>query len=73
MRCNFVETSELAHVELAGAASAPEAIRSHDLVLLDPSGKAEIIGSLDHEWHWATDAASGALPTSPATAPPPAN
>ncbi len=67
IRCNFVETSELAHVELVGAASAPEAIRSHDLVLLDSNGKAEVIGNLDEEWHWATDAASG---PSPAKAPP---
>ena len=57
MRCNFVETSELAHVELVGAAAVPEAIRWHDLVLLDPNGKAEIIANLDHEWHWTTDPA----------------
>ncbi|HEY2106096.1 MAG TPA: glycosyltransferase family 39 protein, partial [Candidatus Binataceae bacterium] len=54
MRCNFVETSELAHVELVGAAAVPEAIHWHDLVLLDPNGKAEIIGNLDQEWHWTT-------------------
>jgi 4-amino-4-deoxy-L-arabinose transferase-like glycosyltransferase len=55
MRCNFVETSELAHVELVGAAYVPEAIHWHDLVLLDSSGKAAVIGNLDHEWHWTTD------------------
>src|SRR5215469_4041375 len=55
MRCNFVETSELAHVELVGAESAPDAISSHDLVLLHSSGKAEVIGNLDREWHWSTD------------------
>ncbi len=54
-RCNFVETSELAHVELIGATNAPDAIRYHDLVLLDSSGNAEVIGNLDHEWHWAND------------------
>jgi|SRR5579875_1869670 4-amino-4-deoxy-L-arabinose transferase-like glycosyltransferase len=63
MRCNFVETSELAHVELVGAASAPAKIRSHDAVLLDASGKAQVIGNLDHEWHWTTDGASTAPPT----------
>ncbi|HEV3111861.1 MAG TPA: glycosyltransferase family 39 protein [Candidatus Binataceae bacterium] len=55
MRCNFVETSELAHVELVGAAAVPDAIHWHDLVLLDPNGKADVIGNLDHEWHWSTD------------------
>ncbi len=60
-----METSELAHVELVGATSAPEAIRSHDLVLLDSNGKAEVIGNLDHEWHWTTDGAP-AVGASPA-------
>lgn len=69
MRCNFVETSELAHVELVGAASAPEAIHSHDLVLLDSAGKAEVIGNLDHEWHWTT-AATATLPSLSAKASP---
>jgi hypothetical protein len=64
MRCNFVETSELAHVELVGAAAVPEAIHWHDLVLLDPNGKAEIIGNLDQEWHWTT----GIAPAKPAAA-----
>ena len=59
MRCNFVETSELAHVELVGAAAVPEAIHWHDLVLLDPGGKAEIIGNLDDEWHWSAEDAPG--------------
>ena len=54
-RCNFVETSELAHVELVGAATVPEVIRYHDLVLLESSGHAEVIGNLDHEWHWTRD------------------
>jgi 4-amino-4-deoxy-L-arabinose transferase-like glycosyltransferase len=63
MRCNFVETSELAHVELVGAATVPDAIRSHDLILLDPGGRAQVLGNLDHEWHWAHQ--------TPATAPPP--
>ena len=54
-RCNFVETSELEHVELVGAAFVPEAIRYHDLVLLESSGRAEVIGNLDHEWHWTRD------------------
>ncbi len=63
-RCNFVETSELAHVELVGAAAVPEAIRRHDLVLLDSNGKAEIIANLDHEWHWATDTLSAEHPVS---------
>lgn len=57
MRCNFVETSELAHVELVGAAAVPEAIHWHDLVLLDPNGKADILGNLEHEWHWAENPA----------------
>jgi len=57
MRVNFVETSELAHVELVGA-DVPDAISSHDLVLLDPSGRAIVVGSLDREWHWIADAAS---------------
>jgi 4-amino-4-deoxy-L-arabinose transferase-like glycosyltransferase len=56
MRCNFVETSELAHVELVGATSAPDSLRSHDLVLLNSDGNADVIGNLDHEWHWATEA-----------------
>jgi 4-amino-4-deoxy-L-arabinose transferase-like glycosyltransferase len=55
MLCNFVETSELAHVELVGASSVPDAIRSHDLVLLDSNGHADVIDNLDQEWHWATD------------------
>ena len=54
-RCTFVETSELAHVELVGAANVPEAIRFHDLVLLESSGHAEVIGNLDQEWHWTRD------------------
>ncbi len=55
MRCNFVESSELAHVELAGAEAAPDTIGSHDLVLLDSNGRAVVIGNLDHEWRWAMD------------------
>lgn len=54
-RCNFVETSELAHVELVGAASVPPTIRYHDLVLLDSSGRAQVIGNLGQEWHWTYD------------------
>ncbi len=55
LRCNFVETSELEHVELVGAAFVPDAIRYHDLVLLDSSGRAEVIANLDREWHWSRD------------------
>ncbi len=55
MRCNFVETSELEQVELVGAAFASDAVRYHDLVLLDSSGRAEVIGNLDREWHWTHD------------------
>ncbi len=61
MRCNFVETSELAHVELVGAAAVPDAIRSHDLILLDPGGRAQVLGNLDQEWHW-THETPAALP-----------
>ena len=63
-RCNFVETSELAHVELIGATNAPDAIRYHDLVLLDSSARAEVIGNLDHEWHWAQLTATIPSPSS---------
>jgi len=65
MGCNFVETSELAHVELVGATAAPEAIRSHDLVLLDSTGRAQIVGNLDDEWHWAAGAAPTEQPPAP--------
>jgi 4-amino-4-deoxy-L-arabinose transferase-like glycosyltransferase len=65
MRCDFVETSELAHVELIGATSAPDALRSHDLVLLDSNGNAEVIGNLDHEWHWASDYEDGSAQIPP--------
>lgn len=58
MRCNFVDTPELAHVELAGADDVPDPIHSQDLVLLDPSGKAQVVGNLDHEWHWVHDSIS---------------
>jgi 4-amino-4-deoxy-L-arabinose transferase-like glycosyltransferase len=64
MRCNFVETSELAHVELVGAAAVPQAIRSHDLILLDPSGRAQVVANLDHEWHWVHDSAAVPPPIS---------
>jgi 4-amino-4-deoxy-L-arabinose transferase-like glycosyltransferase len=52
MRCNFVETSELEQVELVGAAFASDGVRYHDLVMLDSSGRAEVVGNLDREWHW---------------------
>jgi 4-amino-4-deoxy-L-arabinose transferase-like glycosyltransferase len=55
MHCNFVETSELEHVELVGASSVPEALRLNDLVLLDSSGRARVIGNLSQEWHWAAE------------------
>jgi 4-amino-4-deoxy-L-arabinose transferase-like glycosyltransferase len=65
MRCNFVESSELAHVELVGAATTPDAIRSRDLVLLDSNGRAQVVGNLDEEWHWATDIKPGEMPVIP--------
>jgi 4-amino-4-deoxy-L-arabinose transferase-like glycosyltransferase len=67
MHCNFVETSELEHVELVGADYVPDAINYHDLILLDSSGRAEVIGNLDREWHWTRDYNS--LPYQPATLP----
>jgi len=50
MRCHFVETSELKHVELVGAEPVPRRIRFLDLVLLDSRGAATAVGNLDVEW-----------------------
>jgi hypothetical protein len=50
MRCHFVETSELKHIELVGAEPAPRHLKFLDLVLLDSRGAATAIGNLDSEW-----------------------
>ncbi len=50
MRCHFVETSELKHIELVGAEPAPRHLRFLDLVLLDSRGAATAIGNLAAEW-----------------------
>jgi len=50
MRCHFVETSELKHVELVGAESAPRHIKFLDLVLMDSNGSATAVGNLGREW-----------------------
>ncbi|MGD0073844.1 MAG: glycosyltransferase family 39 protein [Candidatus Binataceae bacterium] len=50
MRCHFVETSELKHIELVGAEPVPRHLRFLDLVLLDSRGAATSIGNLDTEW-----------------------
>jgi len=50
LRCHFVETSELKHIELVGAEPAPRHLRFLDLVLLDSRGAATAIGNLAVEW-----------------------
>ena len=55
MRCNFVETSELTHVELVGADFVPDRIQLHDLVLLDSTGRAQVVANFDDEWHWSRE------------------
>lgn len=50
MRCQFVDVAQLAHVELVGSGVAPEQVRYHDLILIDPVGQAHPVGNLDREW-----------------------
>jgi hypothetical protein len=51
LRCRFVETSELKHIELVGAEPAPRHLRFLDLVLLDSRGAATAVGNLEVEWN----------------------
>ena len=50
VRCHFVETSELKHVELVGAEPAPRHVKFLDLVFLDSNGSATAVGNLGTEW-----------------------
>lgn len=50
MHCNFVETSELQHIELRGTRGAPPRVRFHDLILVGRDGRAYSVANLDHEW-----------------------
>jgi len=50
MRCHFVETSELKHIELVGAETVPRHLKFLDLVLLDSRGRAIAVGNLESEW-----------------------
>lgn len=53
MHCQFVETSELQHIDLAGLQAKPSRVHPHDLFLHDHGKDVRLVDNLDSEWHWS--------------------